>query len=311
AAGGLLLAVVTVVALVLLRWRRPRTLVAAATAGALLVVVPTRFVTPGWPAAGWAVVACDVGQGDALALATGEPGRALLVDAGPDPGPVRSCLDRLGVRRVPLVVLSHLHADHIGGLSALLDGRSVGAVAVGPLREPAWAFERVRSLAHRAGVPVVSLRHGQRLRWPGLTVDVLGPRRTPGPQLDENDGSQVNDASLVLRAETPAGRVLLTGDVELAGQADLLRAGVDLRADVLKLPHHGSRYTSPEFLAAVRPRIALVSVGAGNRYRHPNDAVLARLHAAGATVLRTDLRGDLAVLPQLRIAARGSPRPPP
>lgn len=314
AAGGLLLAAVTLGALVLLRLRRLRALTTAAVLGALLVLVPTRFATPGWPAAGWAVVACDVGQGDALVLSTSEPGRAVLVDAGPDPGPVQGCLDRLGVRRVPLVVLSHLHADHIGGLSALLDGRSVGAVAVGPLHQPAWAFEQVRRLTTRAGVPLARLRPGERLRWPGLAIEVLGPRRTPPDLVDENDGTAVNDGSLVLRADTAAGRMLLTGDAELAAQSALLTSGVDLRAEILKVPHHGSRYSSPEFLAAVRPRVALVSVGAGNRYRHPNQEVITALSTAGATVLRTDQRGDLAVTRTpagLSTVARGHPRPPP
>jgi len=313
-AGGLVLAAATVMALLLLRLRRLRTLVAAAAAGALLVLVPTRVAPPGWPATGWAVVACDVGQGDALALATAEPGRAVVVDAGPDPGPVRGCLDRLGVRRVPLVVLSHLHADHIGGLAAVLDGRAVGAVAIGPLREPGWALDQVRRLTADAGVPLVSLGAGQHLRWPGLAVEVLGPRRPPGPQGDGDDGTPINDGSLVLRAHTTAGKVLLTGDIELAAQTDLLGSGVDLRADILKVPHHGSRYSSPEFLAAVRPRVALVSVGAGNRYRHPSHDVLAVLGEAGATVVRTDERGDVAVTGEaaaLAVVTRGDPRPPP
>jgi competence protein ComEC len=313
ATGGLLLAGVVIMALVLLRLRRLRSLLAAALLGALIVLVPTRFVPPGWPATGWAVVACDVGQGDALALATSDPDRAVLIDAGPDPGAVQACLERLGVRRVPLVVLSHLHADHIGGLATLLDGRTVGAVAIGQLHQPAWAFDQVRRLTGQVGVPLVELQAGQRLSWPGLSIEVLGPRRRP-PALGGDDGTSVNNASLVLRADTGAGRVLLAGDVEIAAQADLLAAGVDLHADVLKVPHHGSRYSSPDFLAAVRPRIALVSVGAGNRYRHPSRETLGALAGAGATVLRTDERGDIAVTggpPALSFVARGYPRAPP
>jgi competence protein ComEC len=143
-------------------------------------------------------------------------------------------------------------------------------------------------------VPLVELRAGQRLVWPALTIEVLGPIRAT-PPTDEDDGTQVNDASLVLRADTPVGRVLLTGDVELAGQAQLMASGVDLAADVLKMPHHGSRFSSPRFLAAVRPRLALVSVGAGNRYGHPNAEVIGALSVAGTKVMRTDEHGDIAI----------------
>jgi len=292
--GAVLLAVVLLVAYGLLKARRTRVLLAAALVGAVLVLVPTSVVTPGWPPTGWSVVACDVGQGDAVVLATSEPGRAVLVDTGPDPGPVASCLRRLGVRRIPLLVLSHLHADHIGGLTAVLADRSVGAVAIGSSHEPSWAWEEVRRQARAADVELVELTAGQRLEWPGLVVEVLGPRGKLVATEDAN--TAINDSSLVLRAHTAAGRVLLTGDIELAGQSDLLGGHVDVTAEVLKVPHHGSRFSAPEFLAAVHPRIAVVSVGEGNRYGHPNGLVLDALAGRGAMVLRTDRDGDTAVL---------------
>ena len=285
----------TLAGLVLLRWRHLRAIAAAGCLGALVVLVPTRFVSPGWPVDGWAMAACDVGQGDAILLsASGGADRAVLVDTGPDPGLIGGCLDRLGVRRLPLVVLSHLHADHVGGLAGVLAGRAVGAVAIGPLRSPAWAFDQVRRLTGQAAVPLVELRAGQRLAWPALTIEVLGPGRSP-PPVAGDDGTPVNDASLVLRADTTAGRILLTGDLELAGQAELMASGVDVGADVLKVPHHGSRYSSPRFLAAVRPRLAVVSVGAGNRYGHPNRDVLGTLTSAGVKVMRTDQHGDVVI----------------
>ena len=114
--GGCCSPRVVLVLLVFGRSPRFRALLAAVVLGLALVLVPTRVVPPGWPPAGWAMVACDVGQGDALVLATGQPGWVVLVDAGPEDGPVDGCLDRLGVRGLALVVLSHLHADHIGGL---------------------------------------------------------------------------------------------------------------------------------------------------------------------------------------------------
>jgi competence protein ComEC len=237
-----------------------------------------------------------------------------VVDTGPEPGPVADCLDRLAVRSVPLVIMSHLHADHIGGLAAVLAGRAVGGVAVGPARVPGWAWGDVSGDAARAGVPVVQLAAGQRLSWPGLTIEVLGPRPAEAQPRAGADGTEINNSSLVLRALTPAGRVLLTGDIELAAQADLLTARVDLTADILKVPHHGSRYSAPDFLDATRARVAVVSVGAGNRYGHPSPQTLGFLTRRGSQVLRTDTAGDSAIVPGAggpRPVVRGHPRAPP
>ncbi len=312
--GGLLAAGLLAVFLVVIRMRHARILLAIALAGGLLVFVPVRVLEPAWPPASWTAVACDVGQGDAVVLATADQGRAVLIDTGPEPGPVDDCLTRLGVDRVPLIVLSHLHADHIGGLESVFEGRSVGAVAVGPGRAPAWAWQQVADETARRGIPLLDLGIGQRLDWPGLSLDVLGPRYVTRRSALEQDGTVINNGSVVLRAGTPAGRILLTGDVELAAQADLLADGTDLRAEVLKTPHHGSRFTLPDFLNAVTPRVALVSVGAGNTYGHPSKSTLDNLTAVGAAVARTDTDGDTAVVAGSRglaLVRRGEPRGPP
>jgi competence protein ComEC len=312
--GGLLLVLCVLLLIAALRRRRLRVLVGAALTGLLAVLVPIKVISPGWPPPGWAMVACDVGQGDALVLATAEEGRAVVVDTGPEPGPLAACLDRLDVSRVPLVVLSHLHADHVGGLDAVLADHAVGAVAVGPAREPGWAWKEVRSKAAAAGVPLVQLDAGQRLEWPGLSMEVLAPSGKEVMPADGADGTEINNSSVVLRATTPAGRILLTGDVELETQAHLLNARTDMSAEVLKVPHHGSRYTMPELFAAVRPRIAVVSVGAGNRYGHPSPETLRALDHAGTLVLRTDEDGDAAIVPGgsgPRAVTRGSARGPP
>ena len=312
-AGALGMAAATVVALVLARSRTVRGLVVAVVVGVGLVVVPTRIITVGWPAPGWAMVACDVGQGDGLVLAVGE-GSAVVVDTGPDPSVIDGCLDRLGITQVPLVILTHLHADHVGGLAGVLDGRTVGAVALGPLHLPADTLARVQHTADAGGTPVVDLAAGQRLQWPGLTLDVLAPTRTPPTRLGDDPGTQLNDFSLVLAAQTTLGRVLLAGDTELGTQRDLLSSGLDLRAAVLKVPHHGSRFSAPEFFDAVAPRVAVVSVGQGNTYGHPSGAVLGHLAARGVPVERTDQAGDVALLPGRDgpvVVERGGPRAPP
>lgn len=293
--GGLAAALVCAGGVVAVRSRLLLTALTAVLAGATVVAVPVVVVAPGWPPPRWAFVACDVGQGDGLVLSTGERGRAVVVDTGTELGEIDGCLDRLGVERVPLVVLSHLHADHIGGLAAVLDGRSVGAIAVGQGRAPSWAWQEVAATARRFGVPVIELTVGQRLTWSSLRVRVLGPRYVPPPDPGA-DGTEINNASVVLKAETPAGSLLLTGDVELAAQADLLASQEDLRADVLKVPHHGSRSTSPRFLDAVDPAVAVICVGAANRHGHPDTTLVDELRDGGAVVVRTDTGGDIALV---------------
>lgn len=314
--GGALLAGALLALVAVLRNRRMRLVLAAVLVGVVVVWLPVQVVRPSWPVSGWAMVSCDVGQGDAEVLATAEPGRAVVVDTGPDPLSADTCLRKLGVLRIPLVVLSHLHADHIGGLSSVLAHRTVGAVALGSSRVPSWAYDMVRRETEAAHVPLVALSVGQQLSWPGLALDVIGTRAAADEaDLRNPDGTTVNNTSVVLRASTPAGRVLLTGDVELAAQADLLSAGGDLTADVVKVPHHGSRYSVPAFLAAVHARVALVSVGAGNRYGHPSPLTLGELSRLGATVARTDRDGDIAVLPSdgggPALVRSGQPRAPP
>ncbi|HEX5402618.1 MAG TPA: ComEC/Rec2 family competence protein, partial [Pseudonocardiaceae bacterium] len=173
--GGVALAAAVVATVVALRFRRLRALMAAVLVGVFVVVVPVKVFAPGWPPTGWAMVDCDVGQGDGEVLSTGQPGRDVVVDTGPDEEGIDDCLNTLDARRIPLVILSHLHADHVGGLAAVLRDWPVGAVAVGPSRVPGWAWTQVIGEAAAARVPLVELAVGQRLSWPGLTLDVLGP----------------------------------------------------------------------------------------------------------------------------------------
>jgi competence protein ComEC len=259
----------------------------------LVVAVLVRPADLGWPPDGWVVVACDVGQGDAAVLNAGR-GAAVVVDAGPDPVAVEHCLDRLGVERVPLLVLTHFHADHVDGLSGVLDGRRVAEVWVSRLLDPPDAVQRVRrEVAEQGLVPGVP-PPGTAVSVGALRLQVLWPPATT-PMRGPGDGSTANDSSVVLLAEVGGLRILLTGDVEPHAQSVLARTLPELRVDVLKMPHHGSGHQDEEWLLSLAPTLVLVSVGADNDYGHPADDVLDPLAGAGAQVARTDLDGDLAV----------------
>jgi competence protein ComEC len=275
---------------------RSRALVLLAATG-LGVALLRPLPTPGWPPQGWVTVMCDVGQGDAVVLATG-PGEAVVVDAGPDPALVDACLDRLGVDRVPVLVLTHFHADHVDGLAGVLAGRAVGEVQVSPLPEPGAGAAAVRALAAAAGVPVRVPAYGEVGTAGRLTWRVVAPRRVSS----ENP----NDASLVLEVEAAGLRLLLAGDVEPESQAPLLREHL-APVDVLKVPHHGSRHQAPRLLTGLGARVALISVGADNDYGHPAPSTMRALEYSGAVVRRTDEDGDVAVLVhdgELRLATR-------
>lgn len=271
---------------------RRRLVLLVALVCVLVLVVPThrlpRLPSPGWPPDGWVMVACDVGQGDALVLATA-PGEAVVVDAGPDPDAVDRCLRRLDVDRVPVVVLTHFHADHVAGLAGVLRGRSVGVVEVTALAEPAGGAALVREAAAAAGVPVREAAYGATRVGGSLTWQVVGPSPTTRPE-------DANDASVVVLARSRGVRMLLLGDQEQPAQQRLLREVPDLDVDVLKVAHHGSADFDPDLYAAARPELAVVSVGADNDYGHPAPSLLTALRRLDAEVGRTDESGDVAVV---------------
>jgi competence protein ComEC len=303
-AGAVMLTVLLLVGgWALWRFRRLRPLAVAAVVGLVVVGWPLRQTVRGWPPAGTVAVGCDVGQGDAFVLPAG-PGAGVLLDAGPDVGAVDRCLDRLGIDALPLVLISHLDADHVGGLAGALGGRHVGVVVTGTLSP---ADDRVRAfdgLVHRAGGKRAVLVPGDRRSTGGVAVEVLAP--SPERAVA---AAAPNDLSLVLRVTVNGLSILFTGDLGAEAEARLLRDGTDLRADVLKVPHHGSGDADPEFLAASGARVALISVGADNTYGHPTGRLLTWLAQAGMRVHRTDREGDLAVVGSddgWGIASRGS-----
>ena len=290
--GALALAAILTAGIVAARHRPVRIIAGVALVAGVIGAVPVRVVTGGWPPRDVLFVMCDVGQGDGSILPLGG-GAAIVVDTGPEPTAIDGCLRRLRVDYVPLLVLTHFHEDHVGGLAGVLDGRRVGAMLVSPFDEPSAGYRGVVRTAAADRIPVTVPTIGQVLTYGPVRLTVLGPvARVTGTRSDPNNNS------LVIRADEAGERLLLTGDAEVEEQSEILAAvgGAALKTDLLKMPHHGSAYQDWPFLAAADPAAVFVSVGVDNEYGLPSVAALDRLAAAGARVLRTDDSGDLAAV---------------
>ena len=271
------------------RTGRPRTVVLGAVLLAAITVLALRLPErAGWPPPDWLALACDVGQGDALVL-RGDSGGSVVVDAGPDPEAIDRCLGDAGITRVDLLVLTHHHADHVDGVPGVLEDRVVSAALISPLREPLEQAAKVEQWL--AGIPVSVARTGQRLQVDGIALTVLWPQRIiRGPE------SAPNNASVVLLAEVRGVRLLLLGDVEIAAQVALRTSLAGPGVDIVKIPHHGSRFQDPALASWTAGRVALVSVGQDNRYGHPAPETLRAWETQGALIARTDLAGDVAIV---------------
>ncbi len=241
------------------------------------------------------VVVLDVGQGDAI-LVLGERGGRLLVDGGPDPERLVPALDaRIPPwdRRIDVVVLTHPHDDHAAGLPLLLGRYTVGRAFEPGMDAPGPGYRAWREALRAHAIPSAALAAGDVLHVDGVTLRVLWPDGGRAAIEPTTDGRGINDVSIVLLGETGGGRFLLTGDAEDDVDPVLLARSLP-RVDVLKVAHHGSRTaTSDALLDATAPSVAIVSVGAANRYGHPSADTLARIRAHGGRVLRTDTDGTV------------------
>ncbi|MCU0671331.1 MAG: DNA internalization-related competence protein ComEC/Rec2 [Myxococcota bacterium] len=285
----------------LLALRRPRhlALVGLLTAGALgLAEVHLRALAK--PEGLLRLTQLDVGQGDGAILDLPD-GSAMLIDGGggrPDPGE-RALVPLLRARRrdvLAVVVISHPHPDHFAGLHALLPELDAGRLRIGEVWDGGQA-EAEEPHGPAAALLRAFRRRGVRVRTPCGEHTIGGARvevRWPCPRFDA--GYDANDNSLVLRVTHGRRAILFTGDVERHAEEALVASDVDLRADVLKVPHHGSRTSSSEaFLARVRPTLAVASQGRGNGYGHPHPDVVARYDALGIPLLRTRESGGVVI----------------
>lgn len=236
----------------------------------------------------------DVGQGDALFAET-PSGRQLLIDGGPS-GAVLEKLGRamsFSDRSIDVVVLTHPDADHLTGLVDVLSRYRVGQLVLTGVREATPTEDAFWSLVQRRHIPVTYVLAGSRVQ---LDSDTTFTVLAPFESWKDREAKTVNNTSIVGRLDYRHFSLLLPGDAETPIEQQLVQNNSSLHADVLKLGHHGSKTsTSDAFLTAVAPSLAVISVGADNRFGHPSSEVLERLKKQHVSFLRTDQGADIRI----------------
>jgi competence protein ComEC len=245
------------------------------------------------------LTAIDVGQGDSLLMSFPD-GKLMLVDGGGtlsfgrqtkpriDIGEdvVSPYLWRRSIRKIDVVAMTHAHDDHARGLPALIENFHPAELWIGATA-PSEAWTAVEAKARAQKVSIIALRAGRSFDFGGAHIEIV----SPPPDYVPGESPKNND-SLAMRISYGQRSILLTGDMEKPMEMQALAAGEPLRADILKVGHHGSNTSSIDpFLEAVSPTFALISDGYENSFRHPHPLVLERLSAHRATILRTDLQG--------------------
>lgn len=275
--------------------RLVRTTVAVLASASLGTVIAVIIVTPvaervATPAE-WSLVACDVGQGDALLVRDpAAPDAVMLVDTGDDPEKLETCLERFAVTRIGTLVLTHDDRDHVGALEVAAPIADTAVVAPPTREQDATGVRDVTANLDAAGVP-----------WRIGTAGQVSDPAADGPEwrvLAPADGplpAEKNAASVVMHVTAGELTILMLGDTGEPEHRALLATGTDVSADVLKVAHHGSGDQDPALVEATRADVGVISVGADNGYGHPHPDVLDALERAGTRALRTDLSGAIAI----------------
>ena len=271
----------------------------ASVAGLVVVAVATLSVPAaseilpgGWPLEDWEVVACDVGQGDALVIKS--LGRVAVIDVGKDEELIDICLSELGVRAIDLLVLTHFDFDHVGGLAGALGGRSVSHAIVSGFPDDRPATKSSLDQLEEIGTQVIIAEPSISGSLGEFGWRVLAPTKTAAEAKDSNDAS----VTMVFRSSRLD--LVLLGDLGAEGQDRVSKSVMQVIGSsqsplLLKVSHHGSNDQSASFHKQLKPDLALISVGSENGYGHPGKRALQILDSVGAQVLRTDLLGAIAI----------------
>lgn len=289
-----------------LAWRRLSAVKQGQSISTVLAVLALLWLNPSWalkawPPPNWVMVSCDVGQGDATVIRVGR-NEAVVVDVGADSSAIDRCLSDLHIKRIPVLLLTHFHADHVGGLEGALHNRQIGQIRVSPLGDPlaTTAFVKDRLLSRKMSSSVMT--YPERLIVNNISFTCIWPS-----ELVLGQGSDANNASVVIAVKSKDFSILLTGDIEPPVQEKIVRQIPTTHFDVVKVAHHGSQYQSAAFANWVNADVAVISVGKDNDYGHPAPETISLYELSGSQVFRTDLGGDLAIFlqdNQIRVATR-------
>ncbi len=294
-------AAIAMVVIALIKFKKWRALLILLSVAILIIALPGR-----WPGANWSVANCNIGQGDGLVINLGNH-EGLVIDVGPDSKLMDECLKDLGIHRIPLLVLSHFHADHVHGLDGLLSGRKVSSVWISNLDQP--KEERDTALLLLGGIPTHQATAGESAEFKSakgqVKIQVLWPTKLQSSfDAIPGDGSVINNSSIALLITIGDLRIFSGGDLEPQAQAAMLALTKVDPVDIYKVSHHGSAFQFPPLMAALQPKIALISVGAGNNYGHPAPGTLAALKTLGTKTFRTDQDGAISVDGALKIRTK-------
>ena len=269
----------------------------------ILILSQLTYSRISWPGANWQVTNCDIGQGDALVINLGA-NRAILIDTGPDPILIDRCLSRLDISQISLLVLTHFHADHVGGLSGAIHKRDVKQVWISNNHQPESAYLSCKFILR--DTPMREVHNGELFQLANAKISVLWPElitqsfaKLPG------DGSAINNSSIALKIQLPTLSIFAAGDLEPPVQEIITSNPLLNKVDIYKLCHHGSMYQYFPMLDRISPSVALISVGKDNSYGHPAPETIGEFMRRGIKVLRTDQSGGIAVATPNKIRVTG------
>lgn len=228
----------------------------------------------------------DVGQADSILIKTAN--NAMLIDAGnnADGNQVVSYIRSQGISKLDYVIGTHPHEDHIGGMDNIINAFDIGKIIIPKAPSTTKTFADVLNAISSKGLKVTSPSPGTSYELGNAALNILAPNSTGYKDLNNN--------SVVVKLTYGNTSFMLTGDAEDVSESEILSKGYNLKADVLKIAHHGSTSsTTPNFLSAIKPKYAVISVGSGNSYGHPANSTISKLNNAGIQIFRTDELGTI------------------